>query len=96
MAGPDRRDTGVNSRTAEFRGFHTLLDFPIRVHRGPVQFQAVLLDLLAECLWPQQNSLVQFPIPWVWPSWPGNLNRTKREQEQYVFYRKRFSHSALP
>jgi len=28
-----------------------------------VQFQAVLLDLLAECLWLQQNSLVQFPMP---------------------------------
>ena len=50
MAGPDRRDTGVNSRAAEFRDFHTLLDFPIQGHRRPVQFQAVLLDLLAECL----------------------------------------------
>ena len=63
MVGPERRDTGINSHTTKFRGFHTLLDFPIQVHCGPVQFQAVLLDLLAECLWLQQNSLVQFPMP---------------------------------
>jgi hypothetical protein len=65
MAGPDRRDIGVNSRAAEFRDFHTLLDFPIQAHRRPVQFQAGLLDLLAESLWLQQNSPVQFPMPWV-------------------------------
>jgi len=52
----------------------------------PVQFQAVFFDLLAECLWLYRNSLVQFPMPWVWPAWPGSLNRTEREKEQYVFY----------
>jgi hypothetical protein len=63
MAGTTSADIGVNFRTAEFRGFQTLLDFPIQVYCGPVQVQAVLLDLLAEWLWLQQNSLVQFPMP---------------------------------
>ena len=34
MAGIMTTDTGINFRTAEFRGFHTLLDFRIQVNRG--------------------------------------------------------------
>ena len=84
MAGPDRRDTGVNSRAAEFRDFHTLLDFPIQAHRRLVQFQAVLLDLspgICGC-----NRIAgSISNAMDMASWSGNLNWTRREKEQFLF-----------